>query len=326
MRIIIKNKEGPVPRYPGYVELPPWKDGDPKFQERELKWILEKGIEHYRSKPTVSEHGERECTCNECSPLPCVHGFGTILGWDVGIGKTAGALQLELRIRHFLKQEGDVRADWPTLIITPNSVKWQWAAIELAKWRTDLDVGEVIVIDGDSGDREMQMKFATNLSPKIIICTYSHFSPTTVGVFDWLQEWKWGMVICDEVTAIKNPRSARSLRIDGLQRAIAFGLSATPQSGWPDKLWNPIKFIEPGPMEDREPEPCTPDSKKCPLPDWRRGQYRDGWTGCFNHLSSSNICKVGGSKPAPTAGIKYHHHAHPYWKGFDSFKKLFFLL
>src|SRR3990167_5347095 len=169
MRIIIKNKEGTKPQYPGYVELPPWKDGDPKFQERELKWILEKGIEHYRSKPTISEHGERECVCNECAPLPCIHGFSTILGWDVGVGKTAGALQAELRIKHFLKQEGDPRADWPTLIITPNSVKWQWAAIELAKWRTDLDVGEVIVIDGDSGDREMQMKFATNLSPKIII-------------------------------------------------------------------------------------------------------------------------------------------------------------
>lgn len=266
-----------------------------------------KGAAHYKTH-FFDAYGGIKCPAGDDSG-PCLCHFGDGLWFDPGLGKTATALVYDMLVREFLKVEKDPRIERPSLVLTTTSAKWQWATLEIPKWRRDLmEVGRVMLIDGDSLVRESAVQLIAQIKPTLVILHHAQIGPQTKEFFELIQDIDWLGLYVDEDQYFKNWTSGRTVRKNALYRGFELSITGTPQSGFPNKLHAIVHGIAPGGYGEYVEPVCTPGSG-CPLPQYTRRKFKDGCTGCFNYLSGTNECRVGGHRPSAFEGlgIKYQH-------------------
>lgn len=271
-------------------------------QARTLAQSIRLGKSHYLTEYLRVDNGAIACASNPYEGR-CLHEFGIQLWHEQGLGKTRTALEHDKRVREFLRLHNDPRARLPSLIVTINSVKWQIASLEIPKWRSDLlTAGKVVVIDGDRGVRQSLFDLLENgmVSPEIIILTYSHFSSTTEGVFDYLQGCEFLGIYRDEAaTQTSNPGSQRAIRLNALKRGFVVNMAGYPQIGFPHKLWEQLHAVSPGQYEEYIEPPCKPNKELCPLPDYLQARFSGSCMGgkygpkCEHYLENDNKCIFG---------------------------------
>lgn len=152
----------------------------------------------------------------------------TLLAFDMGCGKTITTLAAieELREEQPLS----------VLVLTPNSVKWQWAH-EITKF-TDQ---EATVIDGTPAQRVTTYRNMPTPVPYLVM-TYGTF----MRDFDKLPTLH--VIVLDEATAIKSFKSQRSKRVKKIAKnvPIRFALTGTPiENGKLEELFSIMEFVNP---------------------------------------------------------------------------------
>lgn len=277
------------------------------YQAEFLADNIARGAAHYKTH-YFDEYGRVKCPAGDDTG-PCLCHFGNGLWFDPGLGKTATALIYDKLIREFLADQQDTRIERPSLIITTTSAKWQWATMEIPKWRPDLmEVGRVMLIDGDTLVRESAIRLIAQVHPTLVILHHAQIGPQTKEFFELIQDIDWLGLYSDEDQYFKNWSSGRTVRKNALARGFEVSITGTPQSGFPNKLHAILHGIAPGGYaEYKEPE-CKP-GPNCPLPTYTKRKFKDGCGQCFNYIASLNECRVGGNRPSATKdlGIKYQN-------------------
>ena len=153
----------------------------------------------------------------------------TLLAFDMGTGKTPTTLAAI----EDLRQEESLNA----LILTPNSVKWQWAH-EIAKF-TDQDC---VVIEGTPAKRAKVYTDMNDYPPPYLVMTYGTF----MRDFEYLP--RIDVMVLDEATAIKGFKSQRSKRVKRFAKdvPVRFALTGTPiENGRLEELFSILEFVNP---------------------------------------------------------------------------------
>ena len=133
--------------------------------------------------------------------------FGGILADDVGSGKTFAVAGL-------------VRSAplWPTLIVVPTSLVWQWIAV-LRK----AGVRDVCVVTS----RAPSIAGRSTVCGGVVIVTLGTLASTDRPPPE-LTERQWGRVVIDEAHCAKNPRSRTNRVLRNLRAHARWALTATP--------------------------------------------------------------------------------------------------
>jgi SNF2 family DNA or RNA helicase len=153
----------------------------------------------------------------------------TLLAFDMGLGKTPTTLAAVEDLREV--------SPLNVLILTPNSVKWQWAH-EVARF-TDQDC---VVIDGTPAKRARTWAEVNACPPPYLVMTYGTF----------MRDWRYlppiDVLVLDEATAIKGFRSHRSKLVKKIARDIPvrFALTGTPiENGRLEEVFSIMEFVNP---------------------------------------------------------------------------------
>mmetsp|Transcript_457 Transcript_457/g.1105 ORF Transcript_457/g.1105 Transcript_457/m.1105 type:complete len:1145 (-) Transcript_457:220-3654(-) len=150
-----------------------------------------------------------------------------LIGDEMGLGKTVQAIGFALAFRK----------EWPLLIITPSSVKLNWAD-ELEQWAPTLQPGEINVIKSRS--------FPGDLKKPVTIITYGMFARGS-KVVDAIEAQKFRVVVVDESHYLKNSTAIRTQKISPIlkqARRVAL-LSGTPALARPIELWTQVHALRP---------------------------------------------------------------------------------
>lgn len=154
-----------------------------------------------------------------------------LLAYEMGLGKTVIVIAT---LEHLL-DEGKVASG---LIITPSSLKYQWARM-IEEFTED---ATVIVIDGPPAKREQQFSEAMMGEHDYIILNYEQ----CVNDWDFVKSLPRDYVVVDECTAIKSFTAKRSRRIKRLQTKYLFGLSGQPVENRPEEVFSIMQWIDAG--------------------------------------------------------------------------------
>lgn len=153
----------------------------------------------------------------------------TLLAFDMGTGKTPTTLAAI----EDLRQEKPLTA----LVLTPNSVKWQWAH-EIAKF-TDQ---EAAVIEGTPAQRARVYMDMNKKAPAYIVMTYETYRR------DYDRLPTIDVMVLDEATAIKSFKAKRTQLIKRTSKKvpIRFALTGTPiENGRLEELYSIMEFVNP---------------------------------------------------------------------------------
>ncbi len=150
-----------------------------------------------------------------------------ILADDVGLGKTVQTIKAieKLNLNKIL-------------IICPKSIKKQWRE-EIKKWSPSLS-SSTIVIEGDRKKREMLWQTPSKI--KII-----NYELLRMEDFKFIYKDWWDLIVCDEITRIKNFRAKTTRLLWKLRDRAKYrwGLTGTPIENYPVELYNIFRFINP---------------------------------------------------------------------------------
>lgn len=152
-----------------------------------------------------------------------------LLAFDMGTGKTLTALAV---IEDLRKEE-----DFTTLVLTPNSVKWQWAH-EIHRF-TDQ---RAAVVEGTPAQRVRLYDGLHTNPPAYIVMTYEMFRR------DYPRLPEYRAMVLDEATAIKSFRSKRSKLIKSKARhvPVRIALTGTPiENGRLEEVYSILQFVNP---------------------------------------------------------------------------------
>lgn len=165
---------------------------------------------------------------------------GALLGDDMGLGKTVQAI-VALR---FLIQAGQAKT---ALVVCPRSLLAQWSR-ELSQWAPGL---RHLVVYGQRGKR--QPMWAVNAH--VYLTTYDVVTQDIYAISrraSSLPKAVFDVVVLDEISKIKNPRSQRSTAIRRIPRLRAWGLSGTPLENRLDDVLAIFSFLHPQLFADDE--------------------------------------------------------------------------
>jgi SNF2 family DNA or RNA helicase len=154
-----------------------------------------------------------------------------LVAYEMGLGKTCMTIAAIEKMR----EEGLKK---PVLVIALASLKYQWAS-EIKKFSDSTS----LVIDGSKTTRTTQYESAEK--HQYVITNYE----SIVNDWDVLKHIDFGVVVCDEATAIKGFRSKRTKKVKELAAniPIRFALTGTPiENGKPEELYSIMQFVEPG--------------------------------------------------------------------------------
>lgn len=275
------------------------------YQAEFVQQSIEVGKEHFLTH-YYNDFGDIACPAGDTDG-PCLHRFGAGLWHPVGTGKTFSALWHEKKVREFLRERNDKRGEWPSLFVTTTSTKWQWASDQIPKWRPELTtVGKVLVVDGDNTTREAMIEMISALPPEIVLIHHAQLS--IQEVFVKLQGIKFLGIYVDEDQYFKNWSSGRTKRKNALRRGYLVSISATPESGFNNKLHAILHGIDPGEYTEYVEPPCRP-GKLCPLPEYTKSAFtgESGCRGCHHWNPDDNICEEGGHEPSSKLGLKFQY-------------------
>lgn len=255
-----------------------------------------------------------------------LQGFTLPLFADVGTGKTPSTLVYLYCVREWLKEQGDPRWDKPVLFVVPASVKWNWVK-EARKWRKDLGITDIYMINGDAQAREAQLTFLQLIRPAIVVTNYE-----LVAIHQqFLQELGdydnpfFLAVVCDEAHYIKWKDSKRSRAVRSISAGFHMALTGTPLSNKPDSLHGVIEWLDNTRTFTRTVRGTPPlPNKHCPLQRYDRQQYEYHSMGCkaCRNWSDDHCTLSDKPKPfnpeTPPEIIRYRQTGQ--WGTFESFR------
>ena len=161
-----------------------------------------------------------------------------LVAYEMGLGKTCmtiAALE-ELKTKDVVSK--------PILIIALSSLKYQWQK-EIEKFSD----AETTVVDGTKSQRGLSWMRGYEWSRSwdernhYVICNYE----SVVNDWEFIKDYEWGAVVCDEATAVKSFRSKRSKKVKELARnvEVKFALTGTPiENGRPEELYSIMQFVD----------------------------------------------------------------------------------
>jgi len=138
-----------------------------------------------------------------------------VLGDDTGLGKTLEAIAA---LCYIWEKDPDRKV----IVLTTKSATPQWAG-EFAKFTTGV---RVIVCQGTPKKREKaRAAFLASKGPTVMVGGYRSFVRDITAI----QEWEGYILVCDEATAFKNPKTQvhQVVRHMAFQASRAWGLTAT---------------------------------------------------------------------------------------------------
>ncbi|MFC5523105.1 DEAD/DEAH box helicase [Polaromonas jejuensis] len=158
--------------------------------------------------------------------------LGGILADDMGLGKTAQALA------HLLIEKQEGRATWPSLVLVPTSLVFNWQA-EARRMAPGL---RVLTLQGPGRSED----FCRMAGHDVVLTTY----PLLWRDIEVLARQPFHLLILDEAQWVKNAagRTARALR--SLQARHRLCLTGTPLENHLGELWAQFDFLMPGFLGD----------------------------------------------------------------------------
>lgn len=148
---------------------------------------------------------------------------------EMGTGKTKVMLDL---IGYYLPKTRDLGR--PALIVCPVSVMHNWKK-QAKIHRPEL---EVVVLDGSTEEKELLLLRKAD----IYVINYE----SAWRIYDALLRIKWGFMVLDESTRIKNraTKQAKAIIKLGTVASRRYILTGTPSPNSPLELFNQIKFLD----------------------------------------------------------------------------------
>jgi hypothetical protein len=159
-------------------------------------------------------------------------GVGGILADDMGLGKTIQTLA------HLLMEKQSGRADRPSLVVAPTSLMFNWRR-EAARFAPAL---RVLLLHGPARSRS----FTAIPDSDLVLTTYA-LLPRDL---ETLAAQPWHLVILDEATAVKNPRSKAAQAVRSLDARHRLCLTGTPLENHLGELWSLFDFLLPDLLSD----------------------------------------------------------------------------
>jgi len=173
----------------------------------------------------------------------CKLGGGALL-WEMGLGKTKTAIDYaewlakgeweRVHPGHFVGNLVHASA-LRVLVICPNTVRRNWGhEIELHAGHKDY-----VIPDGDYKKR-MPLVGSKRYT---ILNTEALSQAAMVGVLAFRE---WDLIVVDESTRFKGPKSLRTKALHTLRSKHRIILTGTPITGSPEDAWAPFEFVSPG--------------------------------------------------------------------------------
>jgi hypothetical protein len=159
-------------------------------------------------------------------------GVGAILADEMGLGKTVQTLAVLRYLRVAGQLEGTV------LVVCPTSLLENWRR-EAQRFVPEFDV---CLYHGSARD-------AAVLAGSAIVITSYGIVAREAQLFAGLH---WGAVVLDEASLIRNPDTAVSRAVHGLDAGCRLALTGTPIENRPADLWSLMRFVRPGYLGDRK--------------------------------------------------------------------------
>lgn len=157
------------------------------------------------------------------------YGLGGILADDMGLGKT-------LQVLTFLLSEKDEKGSYPSLIVAPTSLVYNWAN-EIQKFTPDL---KMLVVSGNKNERIEILESIWDYD--VVITSY----PLIRRDADLYDSIKFRYCILDEAQHIKNPGSQNAKTVKAIKADNYFAMTGTPIENTLTELWSIFDFIMPG--------------------------------------------------------------------------------
>lgn len=159
-----------------------------------------------------------------------------LLGDEMGLGKSRQAV---------------MAADFPCLVVCPNSMKYTWRE-EWEKWRPGT---RTVVVGGTAAQRRKALAdtadvFIVNweaLRSESRLEKFGSMTLTETQKKPGALNREWACVIADEAHRAKDPKSqqTRALWAVGASSARRIALTGTPVSNSPLDLWSVMHFVDP---------------------------------------------------------------------------------
>lgn len=161
-------------------------------------------------------------------------GRGGLLGDEMGLGKTVQSIAL---VTSFLSEK---KAQDPILIVCPKSLCGNWLS-EFERFAPQL---KVVISQGNK--RDVVLNSINEWS--VIITTYQ----LIVRDIDKLKIKKFGLILLDEASYIRNPDTDAAKSLRSLRAHARVALTGTPVENSTRDLWSIYQFLLPGYLGSRE--------------------------------------------------------------------------
>lgn len=157
----------------------------------------------------------------------CLNRIGGLLGDDMGLGKTAQIIALIAWVLEWniLKN---------ILIVVPSTLLENWKR-EFSFFAPSLNP---FIHHGNVRSGSIDLLTSHN----IVITSYSMI----INDQYLLNKIKWGLIILDEASLIKNPDSERKLALTNLDSDVRIAMTGTPVENSLTDLWSIVDFVLPG--------------------------------------------------------------------------------
>lgn len=157
-----------------------------------------------------------------------------LVAYEMGLGKTP----MTIAALEQLKEDEAITK--PILVIALSSLKYQWEK-EVQKFSD----ASTCVIDGSKSVRQIRWSREIEWEDHTgyVICNYE----SIVNDWEFIKNYEWGAVVCDEATAIKGFKSQRSKYVKKLAKdvKVRFALTGTPiENGRPEELYSIMQFVD----------------------------------------------------------------------------------
>lgn len=160
---------------------------------------------------------------------------GSLVGHDMGTGKTVTAIALDSKKRDKFEHPAK------TLVICPLSVIKTWVE-HFRTWAPHLKVAYI-----DNKNRKPFMEAVDGTFKNAFGVGYDVFVMhyAAVRLEPDLARYPWFHLICDEVHALQDRKSIQTKAVKKIQAFYKTGLSGTPVFNKPDDLWSILNWLYP---------------------------------------------------------------------------------
>lgn len=190
-----------------------------------------------------------------------------LLADDMGLGKTA---QCSIALAILRKSERVGTA----LIICPRAVISQWKD-EAKRWG-DLHLR---IVEGTPEQRRLIWVHNTG-----VLLVTPHIVERDK---DWIADKKFDLVVCDDISMLKNPDAKITRAIRAIPRQRSWCLNGTPMENRPEDFVNVMEFVCPGLFKSQEREYAPPSQivKKRVAPYFKRRTKKE----CLKDLPEKRV-------------------------------------